>query len=227
MNARMRVNEDRSSLGRTRYGDLVEESNDNAESTPTHATQEVGRAVGARVRELRTDLGMTMAIFAEAADISLGMLSKIEHAQTAPSLNTLVGLANAAGVPVTALFRGLDEEHDIVITRSGEGQEIIHEGSSPTRLYSGLGSLRGPHRIIEPMLTVLTDDSEEFPLFQHEGVEFIHILEGSMEYGYGSKSYKLFVGDTMQIHGEVTHGPVAILETSVRFLSIKVYPAAD
>jgi transcriptional regulator with XRE-family HTH domain len=76
--------------------------------TSTTATQQVGRAVGARVRELRLGLGMTMAKFAEASDISLGMLSKIEHAQTAPSLNTLVGLAGAAGVPVTALFRGLD-----------------------------------------------------------------------------------------------------------------------
>jgi len=45
-----------------------------------------------------------------------------------------------------------------------------------------------------------------------------------MEYGYGSSSYKLNPGDTMQIHGEVAHGPVAILSTPVRFLSIKVYP---
>ena len=194
---------------------------------PTTATQEVGRAVGARVRELRLGLGMTMAKFAEAADISLGMLSKIEHAQTAPSLNTLVGLAGAAGVPVTALFRGLDEEHDIVITRDGHGLEIIHEGSSATRKYYGLGSLRGPHRIIEPMLTEIQSDDQEFPLFQHEGVEFLHILEGSMEYGYGSSSYKLLAGDTMQIHGEVAHGPVKILETPVRFLSVKVYPAPE
>jgi transcriptional regulator with XRE-family HTH domain len=187
----------------------------------------VCRAVGSRVRELRVGLGMTMAKFAEEANISLGMLSKIEHAQTAPSLNTLVNLARAADVPVTALFRGLDEEHDIVITRAGEGNEIIHEGSSPTRLYQDLGSLRGPHRQIEAMLTTVTDDDEQFPLYQHEGIEFIHILDGSMDYGYGSSSYKLDPGDTIQIHGEVAHGPVAILSTPVRFLSIKVYPGSD
>ncbi len=188
---------------------------------------DVCRAVGSRVRELRLGLGLTMAKFAEEANISLGMLSKIEHAQTAPSLNTLVNLARAAGVPVTALFRGLDEEHDLVITRAGEGNEIIHEGSSPTRVYRDLGSLRGPHRNIEAMMTTLSDDQQQFPLYQHEGIEFLHVIEGSMEYGYGSSSYKLHPGDTMQIHGEVAHGPVAILATPVKFLSIKVYPAGD
>lgn len=172
-------------------------------------------------------MGMTMAAFADEAGISLGMLSKIEHAQTAPSLNTLVNLARAAKVPLTALFRGLDEEHDLVITRAGEGNEIIHEGSSPTRIYRDLGSLRGPNRRIEAMITTLTDDEQHFPLYQHEGVEFLHVLEGAVEYGYGSNSYKLDIGDTMQIHGEVAHGPVAILSTPVRFLSIKVYPSTE
>lgn len=191
------------------------------------SSAEVCRVVGERVRELRTGLGMTMAKFSEQANISLGMLSKIEHAQTAPSLSTLVRLAGAAQVPVTALFRGLDEEHDIVIVRNGEGHEIIHEGSSPTRRCLDLGSLRGSNRVIEPTITVINDNDQSFPLFQHAGIEFLHILEGSMEYGYGANSYKLGTGDTMQIHGEVAHGPIAILETPVRFLSIKVYPKGE
>lgn len=187
----------------------------------------VSRAVGSRVRELRTGLGMTMAKFAEASDISLGMLSKIEHGQTAPSLATLVRLADAAHVPLTALFRGLDEEHDIVIVRADERHEILHEGSSPGRIYEDLGALRGPNRVIEPMIATLTADDAEFPLYQHSGVEFLFMLEGEMEYGYGDRSYKVGAGDTMQIHGEVTHGPVQILDTPVRFLSIKVYPSAS
>ncbi len=201
--------------------------NDTSLDDGTSLSDEVCRAVGSRVRQLRLDRGMTMARFAEEANISLGMLSKIEHAQTAPSLNTLVNLARAAAVPLTALFRGLDEEHDLVITKAGEGQEILHEGSSPNRIYQDLGSLRGPNRSIEAMLTTVTADDEHFPLYQHQGVEFLHVLEGSMEYGYGSASYKLDAGDTMQIHGEVAHGPVAILSTPVRFLSIKVYPESS
>ena len=159
--------------------------------------------VGSRVRELRQALNMTMSTFAAEADISLGMLSKIEHGQSAPSLSTLVRLAATARVPVTALFRGLDEEHDLVIVRSGEGHEIHHQGGGPGRLYQDLGTLRGPNRVIEPMITTITEPGGVFPLYQHPGVEFLHVLEGSLDYGYGGTAYRLNPGDTMQIHGEV------------------------
>lgn len=187
-------------------------------------SSEVCRVVGLRVRELRQAMGSTMAKFAESADISLGMLSKIEHGQTAPSLATLVRLAQAADVPVTALFRGLDEEHDIVIIRADEGHEIVHEGSGPGRIYRDLGTMRGPSRVIEPMMTTLTERGEVFPLYQHPGIELIYMLEGSMEYGYGAGRYTIGAGDTMQFHGEVSHGPTDLIELPVRFLSIKVYP---
>ena len=101
----------------------------------------------------------------------------------------------------------------------------MHEGSGPDRIYQDLGSLRGPSRVIEPTLITLNADDEEFPLFQHPGIEFIHVLSGSIEYQYGRRSYMLYEGDTMQLHGEVAHGPVDVPEPPVRFLSIKVYPA--
>lgn len=194
---------------------------------PSISTGELCRVVGSRVREFRRSLNMTMSAFASSAGISLGMLSKIEHGQSAPSLSTLVRLAATAGVPVTALFRGLDEEHDLVVVRAGQGHEIHHQGGGPGRLYQDLGTLRGPNRVIEPMITTITEPGGVFPLYQHPGVEFIHVLEGSIDYGYGGKAYRLDAGDTMQIHGEVAHGPVGLVELPIRFISIKVYPASE
>ena len=190
-------------------------------------TVELCRVVGSRVRELRQALNMTMSAFASEAEISLGMLSKIEHGQSAPSLSTLVRLATTAKVPVTALFRGLDEEHDLVIVRAGEGHEIHHDRGGHDRLYQDLGTLRGPNRVIEPMITTITERGGAFPLYQHPGVEFLHVLEGSLYYGYGGKAYLLNTGDTMQLHGEVAHGPVELVELPIRFISIKVYPANE
>ncbi|MEO2114070.1 MAG: helix-turn-helix domain-containing protein [Acidimicrobiales bacterium] len=191
------------------------------------SSDDVCRVVGERVRDARRALGLTMAQFAEVAEISLGMVSKIEHGQTSPSLSTLTRLAHAAEVPITAFFRGLDEEHDVVIVRGGERMEILHEGTGPGHIYEDLGSLRGPNRIIEPMMVTLESSNDVFPLFQHEGVEFLHMLEGSMDYGYGPKTYTLCVGDTIQIHGEVAHGPVALLDMPVRFMSVKVYASPE
>ena len=191
------------------------------------SSDDVCRVVGERVRDARRALGLTMAQFAEIAEISLGMVSKIEHGQTSPSLSTLTRLAHASRVPITAFFRGLDEEHDVVIVRSGERMEILHEGTREGHVYEDLGSLRGKTRIIEPMMVTLESSDEVFPLFQHEGVEFLHMLEGAMDYGYGPKNYRLEAGDTIQIHGEVAHGPVALVDLPVRFMSVKVFPAAE
>jgi DNA-binding XRE family transcriptional regulator len=184
---------------------------------------DVCRVVGLRVRELRSDMGLTMANFARVAEISLGMLSKIEHGQTSPSLSSLTALANAAEVPLTAFFRGLDEEHDAVIVPAGMGLDIAHEGGGPGRTYQDLGALRGPVRHIEPVIVTITEPDEVFPLFQHAGVEFLHVLDGSLEYGYGSKRYLLRPGDTMQLHGEVPHGPTNLIDLPIRFLSLKVH----
>ena len=191
------------------------------------SSDDVCRVVGERVRDARRALGLTMAQFAETAEISLGMVSKIEHGQTSPSLSTLTRLAHAARVPITAFFRGLDEEHDVVIVRAKERMEILHEGTRDGHVYEDLGSLRGKTRIIEPMMVTLESSDEVFPLFQHEGVEFLHMLEGAMDYGYGPKNYRLGAGDTIQIHGEVAHGPVQLVELPVRFMSVKVFPAAE
>jgi transcriptional regulator with XRE-family HTH domain len=189
--------------------------------------EEVCLVVGKRVRELRLGMGLTMERFAENAQISIGMLSKIEHGQTSPSLGTLTSLANAADVPLTAFFRGLDEEHDAIIVPSGKGLEIAHEGGGEGRTYQDLGALRGPVRQIEPVLVTITTPDEVFPLFQHAGVEFIHMLKGTLEYGYGSKRHVLTAGDTMQLHGEVAHGPTALIELPIQFLSLKVHPLAE
>ncbi len=189
--------------------------------SPTPALEAI---IGGRVRELRIDLGLTTAQLGELAGISKAMVSKIENGRTSPSLRTLERLARALEVPLTSLFRGLDEEHDIVIIRSGRGHEILHEGSGPGRIYQDLGTLRGPNRVIEPMLTTLTGKQEVFPLYQHPGVEFIHMLEGSMQYGYGAGNHRIDAGDTMQFHGEVAHGPTELLVVPVTFLSVKVYP---
>jgi len=205
----------------------VTTADDQAVSSSSFSSDDVCRVVGERVRDARRNLGLTMAQFAEVAEISLGMVSKIEHGQTSPSLSTLTRLAHAAGVPITAFFRGLDEEHDVVIVRAGERMEILHEGSRPGHVYEDLGSLRGRTRIIEPMMVTLESADDVFPLFQHEGVEFLHILEGIMEYGYGPSTYRLEPGDTIQIHGEVAHGPINLVELPVRFMSIKVFPAAE
>ena len=185
--------------------------------------EQVSHVVGERVRSVRQALGLTIAQLAESASLSTAMVSRLENGRTSPSLSSRNRLAQASNVTITSFFRGLDEEHDAVLVRAGKGQDIIHQASGRGRRYQDLGALRGSTREVEPVLVTLTEDDTSFPLFQHAGVEFIHVLTGSLEYGYGSNRYVLEPGDTLQIRGEVTHGPTRLIDIPVEFLSLKIH----
>ena len=81
-------------------------------------------AIGRQVRVYRTQLGMTIANLARQAELSPGMLSKIENGQTSPSLTTLQSLAAALNVPVTALFRQYEQDREASFVKAGKGLVI-------------------------------------------------------------------------------------------------------
>ena len=149
------------------------------------------------------------------------MLSKIENAQASPSLATLARLSGALKVPVTAFFRGLDEEQDVLHVKAGRGLDIEHKGSGPGHRYQLLGTMRAPHNSLETLLITLTDRAKEFPLYQHPGTEMIYMIAGRIEYLCGNSAYLLEPGDAMQFVGEVPHGPRTLIELPIQFLSVK------
>jgi quercetin dioxygenase-like cupin family protein/DNA-binding Xre family transcriptional regulator len=180
--------------------------------------------IALRVREFRLAKGISLAELARLTGMSKAMLSKIENAQTSCSLSSLARLADALAVPVTALFRGLDAEREAVFTPAGHGAQIVRRGSNVGHLYQLLGSLRGEHKRLEPLLVTLTEASEVFPLFQHPGTEFLYVLEGVMVYGHGEARYEMHAGDSLVFDGEGPHGPAELVELPVRFLTVTAYP---
>ena len=120
-------------------------------------------------------------------------------------------------------FRGLDEEHEALYVAAGEGLKVVGRSTRAGHKYEFLGSNRGSHKRMEPMLITLENRTEVFPLFQHPGTEWIYMLGGEIEYGYGSAKYRLKKGDVLQFDGEIPHGPVALIRLPAQFLSVKAF----
>jgi DNA-binding XRE family transcriptional regulator len=184
---------------------------------------QLGQVIANHVRSRRLEIGLTVGQLAERTGISKGMLSKIENAQTSPSLSTLERLSMALDMPVTSLFRGLAEERDAVFVKAGTGPEIVRKGTRAGHTYQLLGTLRGPYKRVEPLLVSLVESTEVFPLFQHAGVEMLYLLEGVMEYSYGREHYRMEKGDTLQFEGDIPHGPTKLIKLPIQFLSITIY----
>ncbi len=204
--------------------DPVHDDGDTERATPSLALDletELGDVIARRVRELRRRHHWTVGHLAAHSGLSKGMLSKIENAQSAPSLSTLARLSDALSVPVTAFFRGLSEEQDMLHVKAGTGLDIRHKGSGPGHRYQLLGNMRAPHDSLEPMLVTLTERSEVFPLYQHAGTELIFMISGKMEYCYGAARLLLEPGDALQFVGEVMHGPGELVVLPIQFLAVK------
>ncbi len=183
-------------------------------------------AIGKEVRAFRKQQNMTVVALAEATGLSIGMLSKIENGNTSPSLTTLQALANALSVPLTAFLRRFEEYRGAVLTKSGEGVEIERMGTRAGHQYNLLGHIgsNASGVIVEPYLITLTEESDVFPTFQHDGIETIYMLEGEIGYRHGGEVYDLEPGDTLFFDADAPHGPEKLTRLPARYLSIIAYP---
>lgn len=183
-------------------------------------------AIGHEVRTLRKKLGITGSDLASATGISLGMLSKIENGNTSPSLTTLQSLAQALGVPMTAFFRRFEEVRNATFVKAGEGVELERRGTRAGHQYNLLGHIgkNASGVVVEPYLITLTADSDVFPTFQHEGLEFLYMLEGAVRYRHGDRLYLMEPGDSLFFDADAPHGPEVLETLPARYLSIICYP---
>jgi transcriptional regulator with XRE-family HTH domain len=183
-------------------------------------------AIGREVRAFRKQQEMTVAELAAVTGLSIGMLSKIENGITSPSLTTLQSLANALSVPLTSFFRRFEEQRAAVHTKAGQGVEIERAGTRANHQYNLLGHIGANTSgvIVEPYLITLTASSDIFPTFQHGGIETIYMLDGVVDYRYGSSAYRLEPGDTLFFDADAPHGPENLVELPARYLSIISYP---
>ena len=207
--------------------DLLRNQSGTARDREPHepvAELEFEAAIAHNVRLLRQQLGVSVADMAARVGISKAMMSKIENAQTSPSLSTLALLAKGFDVPVTTLFRGADVERPAAFVKAGTGARIVRTGTREGHEYELLGSLRGEHKRLECLLVTLSGKSKTYPLFQHPGTEFIYVLEGVMDYAHSRSVYRLHPGDSLQIDGEGAHGPADLIEVPIRFLSVIAFP---
>lgn len=183
-------------------------------------------AIGREVRNHRRQQDITVAELSATTGLSIGMLSKIENGNTSPSLTTLQTLANALSVPLTAFFKGFEEQRQAVHTKAGEGVELEREGTRANHQYNLLGHIgaNASGVIVEPYLITLSNEADVFPTFQHGGIETIYMLEGKVEYRHGDNVYTLEAGDTLFFDADAPHGPEVLVKLPARYLAVICYP---
>jgi transcriptional regulator with XRE-family HTH domain len=196
-------------------------------NAPTSAiSRSLEQALGSQIRFLRKERDLSVQDLAHAANLSLGMVSKIENGQISPSLATIRSIADALNTPFTTLFAAFEERRDCSFVPMGKGLTIERRGTRVGHVYQLLGTALGADVTIEPYLIILREDAEPYTGFRHAGIELIYMLSGEVVYRHGDQSYTLKPGDTLVFDPRALHGPERLTRVPSTYLSIIVYPRA-
>lgn len=192
-------------------------------TAPAVSNRTLEQSLGITVRTLRKRSDLKVSDLAAAANISLGMLSKIENGQISCSLSTLQALSTALNVPLTALFEAFEEKRDCSYVRAGQGVLIERRGTKVGHRYSLLGHALGGAVTVEPYLITLQEEAAPYVGFRHEGIEFIYMLTGEVIYRHADQSYRLAPGDAMLFDSAALHGPETLVNKPMTYLSIIIH----
>jgi transcriptional regulator with XRE-family HTH domain len=147
-------------------------------------------AIGRAVRNCRRRYELNGADLANAAGISLGMLSRIENGTVSPSLATLNALASSLGISMTDLLCGYREEREAVFFAASSS------AAGPFQASSSCG-LKWDCQKTNVSFVHLTEPSERMRMPQHEGLRFLYALEGELVYQHGSQRFRMAPGDSL------------------------------
>lgn len=192
------------------------ESTDNT----TEEDRSLDQIVGAAVKNERILAGLTLTELSKLASVSTAMISKIERGQVSASLTSLGSLANAIGVPLVNFFAGTVERADVSYVPAGEGVQVQRQGSKFGHSYRLVGKSRDSSTGFEGFIVTLEQPLHKRPLYQHSGVEFIHVLDGHMVYRCGDATFDMKTGDSLSFTCSSAHGPVELLTRKVRFVTV-------
>lgn len=155
-----------------------------------------------RIRQLRTECGLTLEDVAQRSGQTRSWLSKVENFRITPSLPALAKIASAMGVTTASLLDGLDAAPEIVCVKNGEGQVVDRDVDS-TIDYFALASERAT-RTMDPFI-LKVPPGEQREARAHEGEEFLLVLKGKVKFEFDDQLLSLSKGDSLYFDSEVKH----------------------
>ncbi|NLT05005.1 MAG: helix-turn-helix domain-containing protein [Solirubrobacterales bacterium] len=162
-----------------------------------------------RLRELRTERGLTLAQVAERANIDLSTLSRLESGKRRLALDHIPALAAALGV----------SSDDLLSSAPSPDPRV----RSPARRCDGMtmwpltrrGAAGGLHAFKIHISARKRKPPEKLPV--HEGHDWIYVLDGRLRLLLGEQSYVIEPGEAVEFSTWTPHwfgavdGPVELI----------------
>ena len=150
-----------------------------------------------RLRELRTQRGMTLEDVARAADIDISTLSRLESGKRRFALDHLPRLAAALSISTDELMRAPEAEDPRV-----RGASHTRDGITYWPLTRG-GPAGGLHTFKIRVSTRRRTPPAELPV--HDGQEWLYVLSGHLRLLLGERDFTIKPGEAVEFSTWTPH----------------------
>jgi len=157
--------------------------------------------LGARVRELRRDRGMTLKGLGNEAGLSHPFLSQLERGLARPSMSSVERIARALDVPVSTLWT-TPRQDAVRVLRAGEGTVTAHaEPGAP----GGVRELRADGTALR--VREWTGGPRSWPeeVATTTGEVLVYVVRGAVEVDVDGTIHALREGDSLFFDGTARH----------------------
>jgi transcriptional regulator with XRE-family HTH domain len=151
--------------------------------------------LGARVRALRRERGLTLKGLGKKAGLSHPFLSQVERGLARPSVGSVERIAAALDVSVARLWSPSRTGEAVEVVRSGDGERDAHG-------LRGLGGAPGG-----PVLREWSARNRRWPdeYDIQDGEIAIYVARGALEVDLNGTIHELSEGDTLHFDGTTPH----------------------
>lgn len=180
--------------------------------------------IGKRIKDIRKENNLTINELANRANVSNGLISRIENGRTIPSLPVLLDLIQSLEIDASYFFEGVEKDSTskfLYIPK--ENQQIIEKemeakGFKYMHIFSkSLNSLG-----FEAVLLTLEPNSKREKVIT-DAWEFKYILKGKVKYIIDQEEIILSEGDALYFNGRHPHVPESISDESCIMLVLYLY----
>ena len=158
--------------------------------------QDINARIAARVRTLRTELGLSLEALAAKCDVSRSMISLVERGESSPTAVVLEKIAAGLGVGLASLFDDASAPASPV-SRRADRTPWRDPQSGYVRRNLSPANFPSPIQIVEIVLPAGARVAYETGARDVSLHQQIWIVEGSIEVTLGSVTYRLSEDDCL------------------------------
>ena len=156
--------------------------------------------IGAKVKAFRTAKKYTLKQLSEESGLSIGFLSQLERGLSSIAIDSLAKLAT-----IRSFAMHCSQINPQIV------QYLVNGNAQ------GFACLP---RIFHLMPSATTSSENQLEMNQHDGEEFIYVLEGILTVYLDGSEYCLNPGDSIQIHSQTPHDWVNNTNRVVNILTV-------